>query len=39
MMKMKGQRLIGAQLSKIIQSPIQKSKYKNKRYQKMKILI
>ena len=31
--------LIGAQLSKIIQSPIQKSKYKDKRYQKMKILI
>ena len=31
--------LIGAQLSKIIQSPIQKSKYKDKRYQMMKILI
>ena len=30
---------IGAQLSKIIQSPIQKSKYKDKRYQMMKILI
>ena len=39
MMKMKGQILIGAQLSKIIQSPIQKSKYKDKRYQMMKILI
>ena len=31
MMKMKGQILIGAQLSKIIQSQIQKSKYKDKR--------
>ena len=30
MMKMKGQILMGAQLSKIIQSPIQKSKYKEK---------
>ena len=39
MMKMKGQMLIGAQLSQIIQSPIQKSKYKDKRYQMMKILI
>ena len=39
MMKMKGQMLIGAQLSKIIQSPIQKSKYKDKRYRMMKILI
>ena len=38
-MKMKGQILLGAQLSKIIQSPIQKSKYKGKRYQMMKILI
>ena len=28
-----------SQLSKIIQSPIQKSKYKDKRYQMMKILI
>ena len=39
MMKMKGQILIGAHLSKIIQSPIQKSKHKDKRYQMMKILI
>ena len=39
LMKMKGQILIGVQLSKIIQSPIQKSKYKDKRYQMMKILI
>ena len=39
MMKMKGQMLIGAQLSQIIQSPIQKSKHKGKRYQMMKILI
>ena len=31
--------LIGAQLSKIIQSPIQMSKHKDKRYQMMKILI
>ena len=38
-MKMKGQMLIGAQLSQITQSPIQKSKYKDKRYQMMKILI
>ena len=38
-MKMKGQMVIGAQLSKIIQSPIQKSKHKDKRYQMMKILI
>ena len=30
---------IGAQLSKIIQSPIQKSRYKDKRYQMMKTLI
>ena len=39
MVKMKGQILIGAQLSKIIQSPMQKSKYKDKRYQMIKILI
>ena len=39
MMKMKRQMLIGTQLSKIIQSPIQKSKHKDKRYQMMKILI
>ena len=39
MMKMKRQILIGTQLSKIIQSPIQRSKYKDKRYQMMKILI
>ena len=32
-------KLIGAQLSKIIQSPIQKLKHKDKRYQTMKILI
>ena len=38
-MKIKGQMLIGTQLSKIIQSPIQKSKHKDKRYQMMKILI
>ena len=38
-MKMKGQILIGAQLSKITQSPIQKSKFKDKWYQMMKILI
>ena len=38
-MKMKGQMLIGTQLSKIIQSPLQKSKYKDKRYQMMKTLI
>ena len=31
--------LIGAQLSKIIQNPIQKSKYKDKRYRMTKILI
>ena len=37
--KMRGQILIGAQLSKIIQSPIQKLEYKDKRYWMMKMLI
>ena len=39
MMKMKRQMLMGARLPKIIQSPIQMSKHKDKRYQMMKILI
>ena len=35
----KNEMLIGAQFTHIIQSPIQKSKYKDKRYQMMKKLI